>query len=63
VDKSVELIRYLKQERLLKCSLVAGKFVQGAITRSQKELRYINNIMLINFVGITSSANIVQRAG
>jgi len=36
MKKSVELIRYLKEERLLKCSLVAGKLIQGAITRSKK---------------------------
>jgi len=37
MEKSVELIRYLKEERLLKCSLVAGKLVQGAITHSEKK--------------------------
>jgi len=36
MEKSVELIRNLKEERILKCSLVAGKLFQGAITRSEK---------------------------
>jgi len=38
MEKSVELTRYLKEERLLKCSLVAGKLLQGLITRSEKSL-------------------------
>jgi len=36
MEKSVELIRYLKEKRLLKCSLVAGKLFQGAIIRWKK---------------------------
>jgi len=36
MGKLVELVRYLKEERLLKCSLVAGKLFQGAITSSEK---------------------------
>jgi len=33
MEKSVELIRYLKEERLLKCLYVTGKLFQGAIIR------------------------------
>jgi len=37
MEKSVELLRYVKEERLLKCSLVARKLFQGAITRLEKK--------------------------
>jgi len=36
MEKTVELMRYLKEERLLKCTRVAGKLFQGAITLSEK---------------------------
>ena len=43
MDKSVELRRRLKEERLRKCSFVAGQLFHGATTRSEKEiLQYID---------------------
>jgi len=56
MENSVELLRYVKEERLLKCLLMAGKLFQGVKTRSEKRYVYINTaIMRIKFVGMTSS--------